>query len=125
MEAELERLKSHDLIESVTEPTPWVSPIVIVPKKDGVRLCVDMREANKAIKRPTLDDVIADLNGASWFSTLDINSGFHQFTLHPDSRDITTFSRHAGSFRFKRLMFGALEMFQAAVEQLLSGIPGC
>ena len=87
-----------------------------------------MREANKAIKRPTLDDVIADLNGASWFSRLDINSSFHQFTLHPDSRDITTFSRDAGSFRFKRLMFGvtsALEMFQAAVEQLSSGIPGC
>ena len=133
MEAELERLKAHDLIETVNGPTPWVSPIVTVPKKNGVRLCVDMREANKAIKRtrhplPTLDDVIADLNGASWFSTLDMNSGFHQFRLHPDSRDITTFSCHAGLFRFKSLMFGvnsAPEVFQSAVEQLLSGIPGC
>ena len=133
VEAELERLKAHDLIETVNGPTPWVSPIVTVPKKNGVRLCVDMREANKAIKRtrhplPTLDDVIADLNGASWFSTLDMNSGFHQFRLHPDSRDITTFSCHAGLFRFKSLMFNvnsAPEVFQSAVEQLLSGIPGC
>ena len=48
----LEELQQQDIIERVPEdePTPWVSPIVVVPKKnDGVRICVDMRLANEAI----------------------------------------------------------------------------
>ena len=91
-----------------------MSPVVLVPKPKqpvGVRLCVDMREANKAILRerhllPTLDEVIHDLNGATAFSKLDLNQGYHQLLLHPDSRYITTFSTHTGLFRYKRLSFG-------------------
>ena len=50
LETELKRLEQQDIIEHVLgEPTPWVSPIVTPPKKDGsIRLCVDMREPNKA-----------------------------------------------------------------------------
>ncbi len=104
VEKELQRLLELDIIEKVEGPTPWVSPIVVVPKKDGVRICVDMREANEAISRhrhplPKLDDIIAELNGARYFSTLDMNSGFHQFVLQEDSRYITCFSTHVGLFR--------------------------
>jgi hypothetical protein len=58
----------------VEGPTLWVSPLVIIPKKnDEVQLCVDMRMANKAIRRechptPTIDDLIHRLNGAIVFS---------------------------------------------------------
>ena len=48
----LETLENNHIIERVpeTEPTPWVSPIVAVPKKDGaVRICVDMGQANEVI----------------------------------------------------------------------------
>ena len=61
VEKELQRLEDLDIIEQVGGPTPWVSPIVVVPKKTGeIRLCVDMREANKAVQRekhpmPTVD----------------------------------------------------------------------
>ena len=78
MEKELKRLEKLDIIETVEGPTPWISPTVVVPKKSGeVTICVDMREANKAIKRerhlmPTIDDLIADLIGATHFSTLDV-----------------------------------------------------
>ena len=134
VEKELERLEKLDIIEEVTGPTPWVSPIVVVPKKSGeVRICVDMREANQAIQRekhpmPTLDELAADLNGATCFSKLDLSSGYHQFELHPDSRHITTFSTHKGLRRFKRLIFGvnaASEIFQNALEEILSGLQGC
>jgi len=100
VEKELERLEKLDIIEKVEGPTPWVSPIVIVPKKSGeVRICVEMREENKAIKRekhlmPTIDDLIVDLNGTTHFSTLDLSSGYHQLELAPESRYITTFSTH-------------------------------
>ena len=134
VEQELQRLEQLDIIEAVDGPTPWVSPIVVVPKKSGeIRICVDMREANKAIGRekhlmPTLDDLIADLNGAAVFSTLDLASGYHQLTLAPESRHITTFSTHVGLRRYKRLMFGinaASEIFQNAIAELLAGLPGC
>lgn len=56
---ELERL---DIIEKAEGPTPWVSPVVIVPKKNDIRLCVDMIRANEAVIRerhpiPTVDEI--------------------------------------------------------------------
>ena len=52
---ELEMLRQQDIIEDVKdEPTPWISPIVVVPKnhyKTKIRLCIDMQEANKVIER--------------------------------------------------------------------------
>ena len=59
----------------------------------------DGRRANKAITRerypmPTIDDLIHTLNGAMVFSKLDLRSGYHQLTLAPESRYITTFATH-------------------------------
>ena len=70
----LEELEKQDIIESVEGPTSYVSPIVVIPKKDGnVRLYVDMRMPNRAIQRechqsPSVDDLIHALNGAQLFS---------------------------------------------------------
>ena len=64
---------------------------------------------------PTIDDLIADLNGATHFSTLDLSSGYHQLELAPESRFVTTFSIHVGLKRYKRLPFAiyaASEIFQ-------------
>ena len=84
--AALRDLEQQGIIEqaSVGTSTPWVSPVVIIPKPDGtVRLCVDMRMPNCAIKRelypsPTVDDLITALNGATVFSKFDLHSGYHQ-----------------------------------------------
>ena len=78
--AELKRLEESDIIEDATGPTPWVSPIVAAPKPKNpneVRVCVDMRLPNQAIRRerhpsPTVDDIIHSLNGAQKFSKLDL-----------------------------------------------------
>ena len=99
---------------------------------DKVRICVDMRQANKVILRErhvtqTLQDIIHDLNGATIFSKLDLNSAYHQLELHPDSRAITNFSTNVGLFRYKRLLFGvssSSEVFQHTISQVLNGIPG-
>ncbi|GFO01889.1 transposon ty3-g Gag-Pol polyprotein, partial [Plakobranchus ocellatus] len=129
----LKRLEEQDIIEEVEGPTPWMSPIVIVPKKSGgVRLCVDMREANKAIKRerhpmPTIEDMINDLNCSTVFSRIDLQQAFYQLELNEESRFITTFSTHVGLRQFKRLMFGvnaAPEIFQHALGEVLRDIPG-
>ena len=72
---------------------------MVIPKKNSgkVRICVNMREANKAVQRgkhvmPTIDDLITDLNGATTVITLDLKAGYHQLELDPASRHITTFS---------------------------------
>ena len=53
VEAELDHLEEEDIIEKVTGPTTWVSPLVFAPNKntDEIRICVDLRQPNTAIKR--------------------------------------------------------------------------
>ena len=90
VEQELAQLEQQGIIEKVEGPTPFVSPLAIVPKRDGdVRLCIEMRMANKAIRRerhptPTVDDLIHSMNGAKVFSKLDLRAGYHQSGADPD-----------------------------------------
>ena len=133
VEQELLTLEQQNIIEKVDGSTPWVSPLVVIPKKNGdVRLCVDMRMANKAIKRerhpvPTVDDLIHTLNGATVFSKLDLQAGYHQLTLAPECRYITTFATHKGLYRYARLNFGTnstSEIFQKVIAEQICHILG-
>ena len=88
-----------EVIEKANGPTSWVSPIVVVPKKgqNKIRICIDMRAANKAIKRkrhptPSLNELKTSLSGANVFSKLDLNQGYNQLELAQESRYITTFA---------------------------------
>ena len=114
-------------------PAPWVNPVVIVPKNNGeIRLCIDMRQANRAIMRrrypiPTVDEVLHTMNGSKVFSKLDLKWGYHQLELSPESREITTFATPDGLFRYKRLLFGvcsASEQYQHEIATVLAGIEG-
>ena len=108
IEKKLDELLHEDIIERVDAPTPWVNPVVVVPKPNGeVRLCVDMRCANKAIiwerhPIPTIDEVLNDMQEGSVFSKLDLKWGYHQIEFSTESRAITTFATHKGLFRYKR-----------------------
>ena len=133
IEKKLDELLQEDIIEKVEGPTPWVNPVVVVPKPNGdVRLCVDMRCANKAIIRerhpiPTIDEVLEDMQEGSVFSKLDLKWGYHQIELSEESRGITTFVTHKGLFRYKRLMFGitsAPEKYQQVIQQVLQDCSG-
>lgn len=124
----IDELIKLDIIEPVNEPSKWVNPIVPVLKgADEVRLCVDMRIANKAILRehyplPTMDQILPKFNKARFFSKLDIKDAFHQIEISEGSRHITTFITNRGLFRYKRLMFGiscAPELFQKTLEKIL------
>ena len=112
----------------------WVSPLVVVPKANSdIRICVDMRCANKAVQRerfpmPNIEDIIQQMNGSSVFSRLDLSQSFHQIELDEQSRFITTFVCHKGLYRYKRLMFGinsAPEIHQRIIQQILQAIPNC
>ena len=111
----LDELESLDIIEKVNTPTSWVSPVLVVPKPNGdIRLCVDMRQANKAIVReqhpnPTVDEILYKMNGSEVFSKLDLRLGYHQIVLEEKSRDITTFVTNNGLYRYKR-QYGSPEI---------------
>ena len=87
MEAKLKQLEDQDIIEHVTGPTPWVSPLVIVDKPNGdVRLCVNMCKPNEALSRthhpyPTSEEILQDLNGSKFFSKIDLKECYHQIEL--------------------------------------------
>ena len=129
---ELDRMVKIGAIVPVSEPTEWVSQMVAAKKKDGsVRICIDPRDLNKALKRPhhpmrTVEDVVSRMPNATVFSTLDARSGFWQIKLDYESSLLTTFSTPFGRYRFLRMPFGltsASEVFQRAMEELFTGYP--
>ena len=87
MKTELDKMVADKIVALVTKPTDWVSSVLVVPKKDGsVRICLDPKDLNTAIKRshytlPTVEDVTSRLTNAKVFSVLDAKSGFWQVKL--------------------------------------------
>lgn len=130
---ELKRMVENDVIAPIKEPTDWCSAVVPVAKKDGsVRLCVDLKNLNKCVKRPhmnlpTLEEIAPKLAGSSIFSTLDAASGFWQIPLDEASQKLTTFITPFGRYHFKRLPFGislATDIYQSKMVELFGEIEG-
>ena len=88
----------------VDEPIDWVNSLVCVTKKNGtLRLCLDPKDLNRAIKRPhhctpTLDDILPKLNEAKYFSIADARSGYWSIKLDHASSLYTTFNSPHGRY---------------------------
>ena len=108
----LDRLKVQNTITDVDKPTEWVSNLVIVEKKSGaLRLCLDPRPLNAAIKRerhaiPTPSDVQAQLSGQQVFTVVDMKDGYWHVKLSEESSYLCTFNTSWGRKRFLRMPFG-------------------
>ena len=133
VEQELQRMEENGVIERITEPTDWCAPMVPVMKKGGgVRICVDLKKLNRAVKRerymlPTLEDVMHKLKGSTVFTKLDATSGLWQLPLDDATAKLTTLMTPFGRYFFRRLPFGislAPEVFQRTVENVLGDIEG-
>jgi len=90
----------------------YASPVVLARKKDGsIRLCIDYRQLNKKIikdRYPLLlvEDQLDLLQGARYFSTLDLKNGFFHVYMNEQSRKVTAFIVPDGHYEFLRVPFG-------------------
>ena len=121
------------IIAKVVDPTDWVSSLVVVPKSEGkLRICLDPRDLNVAIKReryrlPTIEDIATRLAGARVFTVLDVKQGFWHIPLEDESSYLTTFNSPFGRYRWLRMPFGissAPEVFQRSMHQLIEDLDG-
>ena len=130
---EARNLLSDMLKKDIIQPSssPWASPIVLVPKKDGtVRFCVDYRKVNSLTRKdayplPRVDDTLDTLSGSKWFSTLDLISGYWQVKVEEKDREKTAFCTPDGLFEFKVMPFGlcnAPATFQRLMDMVLAGL---
>ena len=129
----LEDLERQEILAQVTTPTPWISSMVVLPKKDGkLRICLDPIDLNRALRRenyplPTIEDVATRLYAAKVVSILDVRNGFWHVVLDEESSHLTTFNTPFGRYRWKRMPFGirsAPEIFQRKMNELIEGLKG-
>ena len=85
-----------EVLTKVTEPTDWISSHVVVRKGRKLRLCIDLKDLNKALKRshypiPTIEEILPELSKAKVFSVADAKNGFWQVKLDQKSSFLTTF----------------------------------
>jgi hypothetical protein len=90
----------------------WVSPIVVVPKKNGkLRICVDYRKLNSVTKKdyfplPFTDSMLDGVAGYDCYSFMDGFSGYNQISIYPPHRPLTAFTTPWGVFAHARMPFG-------------------
>ena len=105
----------NDLLEKDiirTSDSPWNSPLVVVPKKNGdIRLCVDYRRLNSITRKtvfpiPETQHLLDSLQGSKFFSSIDLSSAYYQCELEEDDKEYTAFRTRRGHYEFNRMPFG-------------------
>ncbi|CAF3363996.1 unnamed protein product [Rotaria socialis] len=94
--------------------SPWSSPVVLLKKPNGeFRFIIDYRKLNSITTKdcypqPTVEELINRLGGHSWFTKLDLKSGYYQIPIHPADKSKTAFITQDGLYQFQVLPMGLM-----------------
>ena len=129
---ELDRLGSLGIIQQTRDPTEWVSSMVTVTKGEKVRICIDPKDLNRAVKRShypmtKIEDVITRTGDSRVFGTLDYSQGFFQIALDEGSRRVTCFNTPWGRYSYRRLPMGiksSPEIYHRAMIDMFGDLDG-
>ena len=97
-----------------------------------MRICLDPKDLNEALEwepyySRTVEELISKFNGAIFFTIVDLDKGYWQVTLHPDSWKYTCMALDIGCFQWKRLPMGTIvtsDVFQKKLDSIYIGLPG-
>ncbi|KAJ9521009.1 hypothetical protein QJQ45_022725, partial [Haematococcus lacustris] len=134
-QAELAKRIPEYIAKGWIEPSdsPYSSPLLFVEKNDGtLRMCVDFRALNKITVRdrfplPLIDDLFDKLQGCTVFSSMDLQSGYHQILIPAEDVPKTAFSTPTGHYQYKVLCFGltnAPATFQRVMNNIFHDLLG-
>lgn len=119
---ELKRMLDVGVIKP--SKSPWGSPIVIVRKSDGsIRFCVDDRKVSYPL--PRINDSLDVLHKSSWYSVLDLQSGFWEVKMDPSDQEKTAFVTDSGLYEFTKMPFSLCNSsatFERLMESALAGL---
>ena len=130
LKMEVERLCLIGVLKKVNR-SEWAAPSFIIPKKDGtVRFINDFRELNKRIRRkpfpiPNIQDMLLNLDGFQYATSLDLNMGYYHIELSPQSKQLCTLVFPFGKYEMQRLPMGLCnspDIFQEKMSELMADL---
>ena len=125
VKTEIEKLLAAKVICS--SHSSWPAPIIVVPKGDGgKRLVINYRALNKVTRKftwsmPKVEDIFSKLNGATYFTTLDLCTGYHHIPLDMSSIPKTAFNSPFRKYEYVKVLF-RLAQVPAYFQELMTGI---
>ena len=122
---EIEKLLTAKVIQS--SRSSWSALIIVVPKGDGGKcLVIDYRALNKVTRKftwpmPMVEDISSKLNGATYFTALDLEAGYHHILLDKPSIPKMAFNSPFRKYEYVKVPFG-LAQTPAYFKELMTGI---